>query len=98
MSNSPTNVSCYIAKDKSPNNFKEHYKQSNYRQACRITPLPMQPRTIKLFFSSKEITKFLDNYNCITTNSMLADKQKVCYLPNFCNNSCCCFVKQLKPY
>ena len=98
MSNSSTNIPYYIAKEESLDNFNNYYNPLDYKRPYRIVLLPIRLGTIKLFFLGKEITKFLDNYKRITTNSMLATKQKITSLPNFCNNSCCRFIKRLKPY
>jgi hypothetical protein len=51
-----------------------------------------------LVFDGKEVTEFLDDYDCMTDNAGLTDDLKIKVLPDFCEEHCCCFVKRLKPY
>jgi hypothetical protein len=59
----------------------------------------MRPaRTEAAMFDGKEVTEFLDEYNRQANNAGLNDRQKVCILPDYCDNVRRSFVKMMQPY
>jgi hypothetical protein len=59
----------------------------------------MRPaRTEVVMFDGKEVTEFLDEYNRQANNAGLNDRQKVCILPDYCDNVRRSFVKMMQPY
>jgi hypothetical protein len=67
-------------------------------RAEHVTMRMRPARTEAVMFDGREVTEFLDEYNRQANNALLTDRQKVCILPDYCDNVRRSFVKMMQPY